>query len=105
MPEPALTIPADELKLGLRARHGWSPRAASRRLLRGRPADPVWSRPALLGVTVLAAVLMLWSVTRSGYANTYYASAVYAGTRSWSALFFNALDLSQYVSIDKTPLA
>ncbi|MDX6642678.1 MAG: hypothetical protein QOD76_640, partial [Solirubrobacteraceae bacterium] len=48
---------------------------------------------------------LLWSLTRSGYANTYYASAVYAGSHSWSAMFFNAVDLSQYVSIDKTPLA
>ncbi|MDX6668581.1 MAG: hypothetical protein QOK04_1961, partial [Solirubrobacteraceae bacterium] len=102
MTEPAITVPADEVGLGLT---GFQPRAALRRLLRGRPADPPWSRPALIGVTVLAAALLLWSLTRSSYANTYYASAVYAGSHSWSALFFNAVDLSQYVSIDKTPLA
>jgi 4-amino-4-deoxy-L-arabinose transferase-like glycosyltransferase len=74
-------------------------------LLRGQPAAPPWSRPALLGVALLAAVLMLWGLTANGYANTYYALAVYAGSHSWSALFYNALDLSGYVSIDKTPLS
>ena len=95
---------ADEV-LNVGRRRGLPQGDALRRLLRGRPADPPWSRPALIGVTVLTAALLLWSLTRSGYANTYYASAVYAGSHSWSALFFNAVDLSQYVSIDKTPLA
>ncbi len=82
-----------------------SARERLRALLRGRPADPPWSRPALLGVALLAAVLMLWGLTVNGYANTYYASAVYADSHSWSAFLYNALDLSRYVSIDKTPLS
>lgn len=98
MSHPALPA-SPPLELGLSA--GERVRA----LLRGRPADPPWSRPALLGVALLAAALMLWGLTANGYANTYYASAVYAGSHSWSALFYNALDLSGYVSIDKTPLS
>ncbi|GAC1523223.1 MAG: glycosyltransferase family 39 protein [Thermoleophilaceae bacterium] len=78
---------------------------ALRRILRGRESDPAWSRPALLGVVLLAAILTVTGLTVSRYANTYYASAVYAGSHSWSAFFNNALDLSQYVAIDKTPLA
>ncbi|MFI5003802.1 MAG: glycosyltransferase family 39 protein [Solirubrobacterales bacterium] len=76
-----------------------------RALLRGRPADPPWARLALIGVALLAGVLMLWNLTANGYANTYYASAVYAGSHSFSALFYDALDLSRYVALDKTPLS
>jgi len=90
---PAHPALADSARERLRAR------------LRGRPADPPWSRLALLGVALLAAVLMLWGLTVNGYANTYYASAVYADSHSWSAFLYNALDLSRYVSIDKTPLS
>ncbi len=82
-----------------------SARERLRALLRGRPADSPWSRPALLGVALLAAALMLWGLTANGYANTYYASAVYAGSHSWSAFFYDALDLSRYVALDKTPLS
>ncbi len=93
------------LALPTRPALGDSARERLRALGRGRPADPPWSRPALLGVALLAAVLMVWGLTVNGYANTYYASAVYADSHSWSAFLYNALDLSRYVSIDKTPLS
>jgi 4-amino-4-deoxy-L-arabinose transferase-like glycosyltransferase len=95
---PSACTPSPLGPRGLRAR-------GLRALLRGRPADPPWARPALLGIALLAAVLMLWGLTVNGYANTYYASAVYADSHSWSAFLYNALDLSRYVSIDKTPLS
>ncbi|HEX3874305.1 MAG TPA: glycosyltransferase family 39 protein [Solirubrobacteraceae bacterium] len=78
--------------------------AGLRGLVRGRPADPAWSRPALIGVAGLAGVLMVWGLTVSGYANTYYAAAGQAASESWHAMFFNATDLSGYVSLDKGPL-
>jgi 4-amino-4-deoxy-L-arabinose transferase-like glycosyltransferase len=56
-------------------------------------------------VTAFAAVLMTWGLARNGYANTYYASAVYAASKSWTSFFLNALDLSGYVTVDKTPLS
>ncbi len=67
--------------------------------------DPAWSRPCLAAVTGLAAALTVWGLSRNGYANTYYASAVYAAGKSWSSLFHNSLDLSGYVTVDKTPLS
>jgi 4-amino-4-deoxy-L-arabinose transferase-like glycosyltransferase len=73
--------------------------------VRGDPAEPAWSRPALLGVGALAGLLMCWSLTSNGYGNPYYAEAVSAGTQSWSAFFGGALDVSGYVGFDKTPLA
>ena len=44
MSDPAITFPAEDVGLGVT---GFPRRAALRRLLRGRPADPPWSRPAL----------------------------------------------------------
>jgi hypothetical protein len=46
-------------------------RGRLRSLVRGRPADPAWVRPALVGVVALAAILCLWDLTISGYANSY----------------------------------
>ncbi|HEY2631808.1 MAG TPA: glycosyltransferase family 39 protein [Solirubrobacteraceae bacterium] len=76
----------------------------ARGLLCGNEADPVWSRPGLLLVGLLAGVLTLWGLTRSGYANTYYAEAAQAASRSWKAWFTNAVDTSGTVSLDKGPL-
>src|SRR5712692_5873193 len=94
-----------ELALPSAARPGRALAAGARRLVRGHPADPAWSRPALLGVGALAGLLMCWSLTSNGYGNPYYAEAVAAGTQSWSAFFSGALDVSGYVGYDKTPLA
>lgn len=80
-------------------------RAALRTLVRGGEADPSWSRPALWLVALLAGVLTLWGLTRNGYANTYYAEAAQAATRSWRALLTNALDVSGSDSLDKGPLS
>ena len=80
-------------------------RASTRRLVRGREADPAWSRPALWLVAVLAGVLTLWGLARSGYANTYYAEAAQAASRNWTAWLTNALDSSGTESLDKGPLS
>ena len=55
---------------------------------------------ALLGLT---AALYLWTLSRNGYANTYYAAAVQAGTHSWKAFLFGSLDASNYITVDKPP--
>ena len=73
------------------------------RLVRGRPRDPVWARPALLGLLVATAVLYLAGLSRSGYANEFYAAAVQAGTKSWKAFLFGSLDSSNFITVDKTP--
>jgi 4-amino-4-deoxy-L-arabinose transferase-like glycosyltransferase len=64
-----------------------------------------WARPAMWGVLALAAVLYTWALGRNGYANEYYAAAVYSGTRSWKAFFFGALDAGSFITVDKPPLA
>jgi 4-amino-4-deoxy-L-arabinose transferase-like glycosyltransferase len=79
------------------------PRSWGTRLVRGRPRDPAWARPALLGLLVATAVLYLAGLSRSGYANEFYAAAVQAGTKSWKAFLFGSLDSSNFITVDKTP--
>ena len=74
-------------------------------LWHGRPADPRWVRPALLALLVGTAVLYLWNLGASGYANTYYAAAVQAGTQSWKAWLFGSMDSSNFITVDKPPAA
>ncbi|MGZ6340631.1 MAG: glycosyltransferase family 39 protein, partial [Candidatus Limnocylindrales bacterium] len=74
-------------------------------LVRGRTDEPAWTRPALLGVVALAAVLYVWNLTVSGYANTYYSAAALAGSQSWSAFFFGSIDAANFITVDKPPVA
>ncbi|WP_143220841.1 ArnT family glycosyltransferase, partial [Actinomadura sp. CNU-125] len=74
-----------------------------RRLLRGPAADPVWARPALLVLLAATAVLYLWGLGASGWANSFYSAAVQAGATSWSAFFFGASDAAGAITVDKPP--
>jgi len=64
---------------------------------------PRWELPALAAVLVGTAVLYLWDITASGYANSFYAAAVQAGTQSWKAFFFGSLDAGNAITVDKPP--
>src|SRR4051794_14672617 len=88
-------------------RHTGEPalRGRLRSLVRGRAADPAWVRPALVGVVALAAVLCMWDLTISGYANSYYAAAVKSASESWKAMFFGSLDPGSFITVDKPPLS
>ena len=74
-------------------------------LLRGRADEAAWARLAMVGVGLLAGVLYLWNLTVSGYANVYYSGAALAGSQSWSAWFFGSIDASNFITVDKPPLA
>ncbi len=76
-----------------------------RSLVRGREADPAWIRPALLALLGLAALLCFWNLTENGYSNQYYAAAAKAGSESWKAWFFGALDPGSFITVDKPPLS
>ena len=71
------------------------------RLLRARPGDPVWARPALLVLLVGTGLLYLAGLSRNGWANEFYAAAVQAGTKSWKAFLFGSLDSSNFITVDK----
>ena len=83
-----------------RAQRGWL-----RRLALGRPSDPVWARPALWAVLVLAAILYSWDLSRNGDANAFYAAAVLSGTENWKAFFYGSLDSASFITVDKPPFA
>ncbi len=78
-------------------------RSLGSRLWRGPETDPVWARPALYGLLLVTAVLYLWGLGASGWANSYYSAAVQAGTKSWKAFFFGSTDAANFITIDKTP--
>ncbi len=74
-----------------------------RSLVRGRAEDPSWVMPALIGLLSVTAVAYLWNLTASGDANSFYAAAVQAATKSWKALFFGSIDSSNFITVDKPP--
>jgi 4-amino-4-deoxy-L-arabinose transferase-like glycosyltransferase len=81
-----------------------APPSRKERLLRARPGDPAWARPALLALLVATALLYLVGLSRNGWANEFYAAAVQAGTKSWKAFLFGSVDSSNFITVDKTPL-
>jgi 4-amino-4-deoxy-L-arabinose transferase-like glycosyltransferase len=76
-----------------------------RQFVRGRETDPTWVRPTLLTLLVGTAVLYIWGLGASGYANGFYSAAVEAGTKSWKAMFFGSFDSSNFITVDKPPAA
>ena len=79
------------------------PRSRLHALWRGRTEDAAWVRPAVLSLLALTAVLYLWGLGSSGWANDYYAAAVQAGTKSWKAFLFGSTDASNFITVDKSP--
>ena len=80
-----------------------APESLARRLVRGRADDPAWARPALLALLTSTAVLYLWGLSESGWANSFYSAAVQAGSESWKAFFYGSSDASNSITVDKTP--
>ncbi len=66
-------------------------------------ADQRWGRPALVVLLALTAFAYIWDLSASGYANSFYAAAVQAGTKSWKALLFGSIDSSSFITVDKPP--
>ncbi|GAA2440375.1 hypothetical protein GCM10010191_65120 [Actinomadura vinacea] len=78
-------------------------RRAVLRALRGAEHDPPWERPALLALLACTAVLYMWGLGASGWANSFYSAAVQAGATSWKAFFFGSSDAANAITVDKTP--
>ncbi|MFB6889003.1 ArnT family glycosyltransferase [Kitasatospora sp. NPDC056327] len=75
------------------------------RAWRGRADDPRWVRPALLALLASTAVLYLWGLSASGWANSFYSAAAQAGSQSWKAFFYGSSDPGNFITVDKPPLA
>lgn len=65
--------------------------------------SPRWVRSALLALLAGTALLYLWGLGSSGWANQYYAAAAQAGTQSWTAWLFGSLDSGNAITVDKPP--
>ncbi|MFD1146772.1 ArnT family glycosyltransferase [Saccharothrix hoggarensis] len=63
------------------------------------------ARLPLLLLSAGTAVLYLWRLGDSGWANAYYSAAAQAGAESWHAWFFGATDPAGGITVDKTPAA
>ncbi len=100
--EPAVEIPPDAPVVS-DDDHGVRRHGVVHRAWRGRPGDPAWVRPALLSLLVGTAVLYLWGLGASGWANSFYSAAVQAGTKSWKAFFFGSSDAANFITVDKPP--
>ncbi len=62
-----------------------------------------WERPALLALLLVTGLLYLWDLSASGWANSFYAAAVQAGSVSWKAFLFGASDAAASITVDKPP--
>ena len=65
--------------------------------------NPPWVRPALAGLLLATALLYLWGLGASGWANSFYSAAVQAGSVSWKAFFYGSSDAANSITVDKTP--
>jgi 4-amino-4-deoxy-L-arabinose transferase-like glycosyltransferase len=92
LPRP-LSAPSETRRVGGRMRG----------LVRGRADDARWARPALIVLLVCTAAAYIWGLSASENANSFYAAAVQAGTKSWKAFFFGSLDSSSFITVDKPP--
>jgi hypothetical protein len=53
--------------------------------------QPAWVRPAVVTLLVGTALLYLWGLSASGWANSFYSAAAQAGSVSWKAFFLRLL--------------
>ncbi|MFF4295182.1 ArnT family glycosyltransferase [Streptomyces vinaceus] len=79
-----------------------APGSAAGAATAGRPR---WERPAYVALLLATAVLLLWNLGASGYANSFYSAAVQAGSESWKAFFFGSSDAGNSITVDKPPAA
>ncbi len=64
---------------------------------------PLARRLSLLALLAGTALLYLWDLGASGWANQFYAAAVQAGSQSWEAMLFGSSDAANAITVDKTP--
>ncbi|MFE4395642.1 MULTISPECIES: glycosyltransferase family 39 protein [Streptomycetaceae] len=105
-PDPAPLFPEQPLPpAGPKGFASWPDRLRTlpARAWRGRADDPRWVRPALLALLAATAVLYLWGLSASGWANSFYSAAVQAGSQSWKAFFFGSSDAANFITVDKPP--
>jgi 4-amino-4-deoxy-L-arabinose transferase-like glycosyltransferase len=69
------------------------------------PARRRWETWALAALLVGTAIAYIWGLGASGWANSFYAAAVQAGSGSWKAFFFGSSDAANSITVDKPPMS
>ena len=64
-----------------------------------------WERPSFVGLLVVTAILYIWNLTASGWANSFYSAAVQAGSTNWEAFFYGSSDAANSITVDKPPMS
>ncbi|MET7879338.1 glycosyltransferase family 39 protein [Micromonospora profundi] len=67
------------------------------------PRTPGWTRAALVVLLLGTGLLYIWGLGASGWANSFYAAAVQAGSVSGKAFFYGSSDAANSITVDKTP--
>lgn len=57
----------------------------------------------LAAVLLATAMLYLWNLGASGWANAFYSAAAQAGSQDWTAWFFGSSDAANAITVDKPP--
>lgn len=70
-----------------------------------RPPWRSWRRWGIWALLCATAVLYLWGLDRSGWANSFYSAAVQAGATDWTAWFYGSSDAANSITVDKPPLS
>jgi 4-amino-4-deoxy-L-arabinose transferase-like glycosyltransferase len=70
---------------------------------RAETSDPAWVRPSVAGLLLTTALLYVWGLGASGWANSFYSAAAQAGSQSWKAFFYGSSDAGNSITVDKTP--
>ncbi|SDL32356.1 glycosyltransferase family 39 protein [Arthrobacter sp. ok362] len=102
-PPAAHDSPASAPEAAATAPHLSASQSRKERLLFG--PQPRWVRPSAALLLVVTAALYLWNLEATGYANSFYAAAIQAGTKDWTALLFGSLDAGNAITVDKPPAA
>ena len=62
-----------------------------------------WEFPALAVLLLTTGLTYLYNLGANGWANSFYAAAVQAGSVSWKAFFFGSSDAANSITVDKPP--
>lgn len=71
----------------------------------GRNAAALRVRLELAALLLGTAVLYLWNLGASAWANAFYSAAAQAGSQDWTAWFFGSSDAANAITVDKPPAA
>jgi 4-amino-4-deoxy-L-arabinose transferase-like glycosyltransferase len=98
---PALTPGPPQPQVPDRGRRPAAPAAGGTRAV--PDARPLRRRLELAALLLATAVLYVWNLGASGWANAFYSAAAQAGSQDWTAWFFGSSDAANAITVDKPP--